>query len=377
MKKYLYLGIPLCLFCNYCSIKPNSPHCFDVDAGKNLVVHSSNFTDGHISTINLDTGKIRENSFTPNNQDSIVRVIAKAVYLLTRGDANTITRFSLGNKNYCIDYEISTGTKSNPYDLVATSSGHGFLPLYNEGNIFSLDLDTGTIDANGNIIIPKSYRHPNDGPSAEPAAAYVHGTNLYVAIQHYNSMFTVNKHGELLKIDRNTRTVSENISLVENNPTSGIRHYNTGSSEELHIVNTGSFSVADANAKKYDLGSGVVSDLLTTTQMQAWTGYNDYLNINDVLQISDTLAFVSLSNGKFPLGESAVVAFNPSTSTFLGTLTTYASGFTTARMLHSNDRLYVGGLSNIKVFDTSSTSLTELATYMLSLPVYSMVIVEP
>ena len=178
--------LALVLLCSVCSLEPKPSDCFDADPGPNLVVHSSNFTDGYMNLINLDTASIRQQVFTPANQDSFLRTVASnsGLYLLTRGDANTLTRFEVGSDKYCIAYEVSTGLDSNPYDLASTSSGQGFVSLNDANEIFSLDLDTGAIDPNGPIQIPDSY--DSHGDTVNASGIFQHGSFLYLSIQDLN-----------------------------------------------------------------------------------------------------------------------------------------------------------------------------------------------
>ena len=364
----------LFLLCSACSLEPKPSDCFAVAPGKNLVVYSSNFIDGYMNLINLDTGTIGQQVFTPANQDSILRTLASnsGLYLLTRGDANTLTRFEAGSDKYCIIYEVSTGLGSNPYDLASTASGQGFVALYNTNDIFSLDLDTGTVDPNGPLDIPDGYDTYNDNIDA--AAVYQHGTYLYLLIQDIEQTTPhccgYSSNGKLLKIDLSSHTVDMAIDLGQKNP-QNMRYYSDGSNEELHIFTIGDYGSNPNPALSYDLNSGTVSELLAADPAR--------LDINDVLRVSNTLAFAITSNAAF---QQSLIAFNPINGTILNpailSLGSYPEGI--CCMLLYNNELYVGSSSTaftgIAVFE-SSAPFTRLKEYSLDLAPASMRITKP
>ena len=353
-----YIALAALLLGGHCSLEPKASDCFDVEPGKNLAVHSSDFTEGFLSVINIDTNSIRQQLFTPAHSDTLLRSLGSGLYLLTRGDANTLTRLEAGSNKYCIDYEVSTGIGSNPYDLTHSSSGHGFAALYDKSEIFSLDLDTGTVDPQGPIKIPSSYNIAGDD-SIDTAAVYQHGAYLYALIQDLDSSFMPAANGRLLKIDLATRGVVSSIDLGQENPWS-MRYYRVGTIEELHIFTLGPFPYSSP-AVKYDLNSGTVTQLFSKASF-------------DILQVSNTLAFAISTAG-------SLLAFDPiSSSTSAAILSGISYPNSLCCMLLYNNELYVGyddgTFTGVAVFE-SSPPFARLREYSLDLPPYSMRIANP
>ena len=367
----------------YCSLEPKPSDCFDVNSGPNLVVHSSNYTDGYMSVINLDNGNVKERVFTPADQDSRLRSINNDLYLLTRGNANTLSRFGAGRK-YCIDYEVSTGIDSNPYDLTGLPGEQGFVALYGRNEVLSLNLDTGLIDPRAPIQIPASYDTHNDNIDA--VALYQHGTYLYLLIQNsdaaaltggdYSHSYT--NHASLLKIDLISRNVVEQIDLGQKNP-NGMRYYSNGSTEELHIftigtwgdISSGSSCSDNVPALRYDLNTGAIGNLFQTSE-------NMRCDIVDILQVSNTLAFAVTSSADFL---SSLTAFNPTSGALLGSpILSGISSICNDCMLVYNNGIYLGysdrSFTGIAVFGTSPP-FNRLRDYPLNLPPYSMRLLAP
>ncbi|MDH5718684.1 MAG: hypothetical protein OEZ22_13750 [Spirochaetia bacterium] len=336
---------------------------------KYLLVHTTDYTTGGLSLINLEDLSVSIDLQNPAS-DAVLKTIDGVPYVVNRLGADNIMRLDTAS-DFSIVYEQGTGTLSNPQDVEKLENGLGIVSLYAQNYLSVFDISTGVIDASKQIDI-SSYQSAADTDSAVEASGMLRfGDSVYIAAQNLYSWAPVSI-GTLIKINATTLEATSSIEMPYMNPFSDLKHYKTESGDDwLYAVAVGNWGNADSS------DGGVIAYNLTTSTFETspldetQAGDKDIL---DVLIISDTLGFVLLSDKT--TYAASLSSFNPAAHT-LGTTLLESNAWS---MIYDNGKLYVADQNfanpGVRIFDTTTLEEITTAPINVGLPPNSMVVVE-
>ena len=198
--------------------------------------------------------------FTP----SVLSVHSDSYLRWTEGGFRVIQRF--GSDSFRgVDPEvgtlsdpISTGANTNPQSIVVTEDGTTFLSLY-EASADGHHLvwfDPGSATVSGGLNL-ETYTD-DDGNRMPRAAALALCGPLYLALQDLDG-FTVTTSGKLLAIDPSTKTVTDSIGLLGDNPATTMACNLAG--DRLFIPHQGDYGAEGAGGGVEVVDTGVPETL--------------------------------------------------------------------------------------------------------------------
>lgn len=345
----------------------------DVPADNLLIVGTTDFSTGFISAVSLDDLTVYKD-IQPAHSDFSIASEGTAVYTLNKLGADSITR-SQPAESFSIQYSVSAGSKTNPYDIVEIGSNRAAVSLYGQDYLLLIDTITGKTVSQ--IDLP-AYADADGIP--ETSSLFYRNGRLYVFVQRLDRNTTSSSiwppagQSYLLKINSTFTAVEKSFTLPFTNPVSRARYFTERNS--IIIAAPGNYGA------NYSLDGGVIEfDLDTETFLiSPLTEQQAGLEISDAVLVSSTLGFAICSDASF---NSYFIAFNPSTHAMISTLAQIpaTTGGYFSGMAYHNGRLYLGDRKangpGIRIFNT--TTLNEITQTPLDtgLPPVSLELYQP
>lgn len=182
-------------------------HHQDTALPGNAIIATSDYSTGALATLDIEakssTAGIQKGSV---DSDLLVRSYNGLVYVLNRTNNN----IQLLDKNFATTAQESTGSYSNPHDLVITGT-KGYIALNGGSSIWVIDAvtlkKTGEIDLSS--YTPAGSSTPGiDQLWFDSATGY-----LYVSAERFNADYSTIDYSDVIVIDTATDTVKKEIKL--------------------------------------------------------------------------------------------------------------------------------------------------------------------
>ena len=242
-------------------------------------VTTTDYETGNFATINLDDQSVKKYEIALSS-DAVAKTINDKIYVINRYGQDNITIYSPPNFS-TPPIQFSTGDRSNPHDIVLSSSDKAYITLYEKN--YLLVVNPNTKEELKKIDI-SSFADSDGIPEADQMVI-VNGI-LYVTLQkldRFNYYQPAGK-GQILMIDTVSDTILGSVLLTGQNPYD-INYQN--STNKLVVSEVGKFyDLPDGGIETVDL-NGCLSwhDVIDTydayvSGQTAWpeviTCYNEY-----------------------------------------------------------------------------------------------------
>ena len=329
-----------------------------------LVIATSDYTNGEIAYIDLDTKEVITGIQSGLDQDHVLRQIDDCLYVLYRGSANNITALDTNDLSQVL-FAQSLGTGANPYDIVRLDENLGLVASYGLAKLQTFSLANGTL---GKEIDISSY-DTKGGPEAYAFARV--NDKIYLGMQVLDDDFTPRSSGKLVKIDPVNHALTDLADIPYQNPQT-LSHYNgnldgNGDKDWLIISATGAYGTYDGAIVAYDINNDSYIRLLEESKISK--------DIVSQLIVHDDLGIAIVYNADYTQN---LIVFDPSPSAGSNTMRILSEVSLMNDMLYRNGKLYIGDrepkTSRIRIFSVDGQTLTEETNEAIpvGLPPYSM-----
>jgi hypothetical protein len=195
------------------------PNSMGIAEEEYLIVANSDFTDGSITSVNLNTGAIDKEYKTINN-DSRVSISNKKSFLL-ENNVNAVTGFNNGKiTSSNVFFNLNTGDGSNPRHVGWVSDTKAYITRY--GSNFILVVNPSEINGGTKDSIDLSTHvggYGTDSASGVPhmSDVMVYDKHAFVAIQRLKG-FAAIYTSQVLVIDTENDSIVKVIDMELKNP---------------------------------------------------------------------------------------------------------------------------------------------------------------
>ena len=304
---------------------------------------ASDFSSGGYAAVDIDSGTAL---FTAGGErsastDSVPRAVSGIVLVINRFGADSITARDPMN-DYAQLWECSTGSGSNPQDVVVVNANTAYASLYGSADLLIFD-PSPSDDCSDFIVDTIDLSELADDDGIPEMTQMIRIDNLlYVALQKLTN-FSPSGPGVVAVIDMNTNQIVDEIELSSSNPFAATKGLLTLDGS-LYVPQVGTFGFNDGGLERIDLATNQSAGLVIDEDTLGG-------DLFDIALVSPQQAYAVVGLADFT---STVVAFNPSTGTLIDTLITGTS----IADIEINDRgeLYVAdrGANGLRVFDAAS-----------------------
>lgn len=206
MKKLLLIIITSILFL-HCDIKPKQSS--ESPSDNVAFVVTTDYSIGSYSTIGLESlnpyGDLGPGLI---HSDAVARYHNNRVYIVNRLGRDNIQVLDPA-ENFKTIQEISTGSSSNPHDIIIINSQKAYVSLYGETYLLVLNPESGeTIST-----IDLSLYAENSNGVPNMSQMYLHGNRLFIAIQRLNSSWAPGEYSSVIVIDTDSDSILKEIQL--------------------------------------------------------------------------------------------------------------------------------------------------------------------
>lgn len=257
-------------------------------------VTTTDYSTGHFAVVNLHAQSASEYQMEMSS-DAVARTIDGKIYVMNRLGQDNVTIFSPSDFLHPL-IQFSTGSGSNPQDIVLANSGKAYISLLDRNYLLVVNPNTGTeimkidissyADADG---IPEAWRM-----SIVDGIVYV----LLQELDRYN-FYQPAQNGTILAVDTESDTVIGAMTLSGKNP---YDIWYQRSMDKLIVSETGSFAdLADGGIETINLDNYEPSGFtLTETALGGNVSFF-------VMKPSSSRGYVIVTDGSY---NTSVVSFD-------------------------------------------------------------------
>ncbi len=281
--------------------------CSGTSGGGRAVVITTDFETGTLASVGVSGARRVGHPDATIHSDAVVRVAGGMVFVLNRFLGDNVQR--LDAKTLRTRLQCTTGTASNPVDLVVLAPDKAYVTRYDRPELWIVDPSAtdcgrfrrGTIDLG-------AFADADGLPEMSQMA--VAGGQVFVAVQRLDRTrgFRPTGPGRLVVIDPSTDAVTGDIVLHGSNPfgdATGI----------LHEPGTGKLVIASAS-DIYEVGDGGLERIDPTTRTAEGRFFVDEHqlggNVLDFVLLSPTQGFAVIQDAAL---KNRMIAFDPSGAT--------------------------------------------------------------
>ncbi len=266
--------------------------------GTTLVVAAADFTstEGRLFAATPEASPTVASGPDPVATDVVLRTAGGLVYALNRFGADNLQALdpALG---LATTYQVSTGSGSNPHDLVLTD-GRLYITRYGTASLLVAD----PTDGHELTTIDLSPFADADGiPEMDQMALWRGKLLVTLQLLDEDSFFSPTGHSTVAIIDPATNRVSGSFDLQGVNPASRL----ASDGSHLYVVTTGSFGVADGGVER------IADDLTGSTTVVQGSDLGG--DLGQLAIVSPTKGYVVVSSTDWQHPDNRVVRFDPAT----------------------------------------------------------------
>jgi hypothetical protein len=107
-----------------------------------ILIIGSNYSEGNLSSLHPDSASARSDLMVLSG-DAVACAYGNDLYVLDRYNA-TISRIAAPFNSTSVDFQLSVGVGSNPYDIAFASATKAYVIRYNTNTIWVVNPSTGT-----------------------------------------------------------------------------------------------------------------------------------------------------------------------------------------------------------------------------------------
>lgn len=281
MATKIIIAILLFTYLVSCRIEP-SLSGISIPNNNLLYVVGTDFSSiGFLSAISIDDFSVfRE--IAPTHSDSLIKIQDLSLFILNRLGVDNLVRFNLDELTTPA-YEVSLGSRSNPYDMIKVNSQELWVTLYGRDYISIRNSDTGS-----EINQISLSRWADEDSFPEASNILLHENYAYVTVQRLlrnQTNWPVSGISYLLKIDIRDTSKIQKFVLPYTNPMS-MRY--VSSRDHLWIACPGNYAI------NYELDGGIcVFDIEAEVFLSSpLTEVDINIDIVDTILLSNSSALV-------------------------------------------------------------------------------------
>lgn len=350
-----------------------------------LAVVSSDFASGgRFSVLNPEL-QISTPNFLNVHSDAVVRYQREKVIIINRLNRDSIQVLD-PNLGFLLEKEFSTGSGTNPQDLVWVDNTRAFVTLYNsnELKIFDMSLGLATRSISLSHLVEKSSSGSSgiDG-LVEPHRMYQKDNSLFVQLQRLDrndvSGFPApNTNSLLIEINLQTETIVREIPTPVPNPISRIQEISIFGEPHLLMCLAGRLGFIS------QLDGGIFAFRLSDRSFINQPIYSETIAGGDILDFvvySETEGYAFILDKSF---NKFIQKFNPQTGEKILELAYFPStaGTIAGLAISKSGKLYIADANfqnpGITIFDITSPKPRKLnpTPIPVGLRPFDMVVIE-